>query len=68
MNFRKHLSDRLETRIVENLDVIVKDLSDIRDSCETGPSVGHHTPDVPKSQAGKITTETERQGTPTQER
>jgi len=68
MNFRKHPSDGVETGIAESLDTVTKDLSDPPDSHETRLSAGHHTPDVFKSQAGKVTTKTESQGTPTQER
>lgn len=68
MSFRKHPSDGVETGIAESLDTVTKDLSDPPDSHETRLSAGHHTPDVFKSQAGKVTTKTERQRTPTQER
>lgn len=68
MNFRKHPSDGIETGIAESLDTVTNDLSDPPDAHETRLSTGHHTPDVFKSQAGKVTTKTERQRTPTQER
>ena len=68
MNFRKHPSDGHETWIAESLDTVTKDISDPPDSHLTRPSAGHQTPDVLKSQAGKVTTKEERQGTPTQAR
>ena len=68
MNFRKHPSYGVETGIAESLDTVSKDLSDPCDSHEERSSAGHYTPDVLKSQAGKVATKTERQGTPTQER
>lgn len=66
MNFRKHPSDRLKTGITESLDAVAKDLPDALDFNQPGPSAWHHTPDVLKSQTGKVTAKTERQGTPTQ--
>ena len=68
MNFGKHPSDGVETGITESLDTVTKYLSNPPDSHQTRLSARHHTPDVLKSQAGKVTTKTERQGTPTQER
>ena len=68
MNVRKHLSDGQETWIAESLNTVTKDISDPPDSHQTRPSTGYQTPDVLKSQAGKVTTKEERQRTPTQER
>ena len=68
MNFRKHLSDGHETWNTESLGTVTNDISDPLHSHQTRPSTGYQTPDVLKSQTGKVTTKEERQGTPTQER
>ena len=68
MNVRKHPSDGHETWIAESLNTVTKDIPNPTDSHQTRPSAGYQTPDVLKSQAGKVTTKEERQGTPTQER
>ena len=68
MNVRKHPSDGHETWIAESLNTVTKDIPNPTDSHQTRPSAGYQTPDVLKSQAGKVTTKEERQGTATQER
>ena len=60
MNFRKYPSEGVETGIAESLDTVTKDLSNPLNSHQTRLSAGHHTPDVLKSQAAKVTTKAER--------
>ena len=65
---REHLADRFKARITKRFDTVTKNLSNALDFNQPRSSTRHHTPDVLKTQTGKVATKTQRQGTPTQER